>query len=809
MPKSAKRIFWLGMHKVLVTTELPRLRHLGYEVFNPPYLSPIVDQSANMDWDATQYTTLPREVFEKLSRYNFFYNEIVPDIADILNSYFDVVIVTISPRWLRSVLNVYRGKVIYRTYGQHDVLSTELAREGLLLDISNRKNFIFMPHASEALAGEHSWLKRLATPVPYCLPDDIFKYEGSWHGGNGEIAVTCPNIVNPFFRAHFDFLKMEFSAPHYRYYGVQVANVSDGNIVGTLPRDEQIGRFSRSSGYLYTYTDSRVCYLPPIEMMVLGGPVLFLCGSLLDQYFDARAPGRCKSIADAKDKVQRLLNNDAAFINEIIESQDNVKERYMPEYVWPRFDREMSLAIEEERAATLWLSDEPQEYKKQRKRIYLLHHFPGEPVVFDGVEYAAYDGIPRVMRQIVRVLSESDDYEVVITARYEQADKIYGYFSSEKSSGKISVLLVNSPPDSVAAPAGEGIRSRFVRLTKKAVKKVVPARYWHYLISLKIRLAGLVGGWRVGRSDMCATQHSQQYIDLINSDPSCHSVLVPHYYCFPEALGLTKDVVLYLPDYMPHFFHETGEFRGDEGARTEIGRKIADKAAVVFCNSMFTKSYLPQSRLKVAPEKIRVFYLPLLNANECRKADDSIPHALTPGGYIFYPTQPRPNKNLALLLRVFEKMVSRGHELQLVLTSTLEADPKAFSVYSALSCKDKVVFLPQVSDGVLVSLYKNAALLCFTSLAEGNFPPQIQEALTYNTPVVASRLGFITERIPESMDGALVLCGPNDAEEFVSACEYVLKNREGILSRQGALRKAINASNSDVCFADNVRMLFR
>jgi len=45
-----KRIFWLGMHKLLVTTELNRLRMLGYEVFNPPYLSSIIDQSAVRDW---------------------------------------------------------------------------------------------------------------------------------------------------------------------------------------------------------------------------------------------------------------------------------------------------------------------------------------------------------------------------------------------------------------------------------------------------------------------------------------------------------------------------------------------------------------------------------------------------------------------------------------------------------------------------------------------------------------------------------------------------------------------------------------
>src|SRR3990167_4897582 len=111
--ENSKRIFWLGMHKILVNTELPRLRQLGYEVFNPPYLSSVQDQSANLDWNASQPTTLPHDVFTKLSTYNFFYNPITSDIAELLNKYFDTIIVTISPAWLADVLKCYHGRVIY------------------------------------------------------------------------------------------------------------------------------------------------------------------------------------------------------------------------------------------------------------------------------------------------------------------------------------------------------------------------------------------------------------------------------------------------------------------------------------------------------------------------------------------------------------------------------------------------------------------------------------------------------------------------------------------------------------------------
>ncbi|WP_282010034.1 hypothetical protein [Nitrospina watsonii] len=428
-----KRIFWLGMHKVLTKTELPRLRTLGYEVFNPPYLSSVKDQSACLEWDADQPTTLPKNVFQALSKFNFFYNEIPADIAKLLNDYFDAVVVTISPRWLRSILGVYKGTVIYRTYGQHYALSDELKREGLLLEIANRNNFVFMPHAEEALYGEHSWLKDIAVVSPYCLPSDILQHEGSWGKCDrraNEIIITCPNIDNPFFREHYQFLKKNFSEKHFLYYGVQISDVDDPQVVGTLAREKLIARFRRAAGYLYTYTDPRVCYLPPIEMMVLGGPVLFLKGSLLDRYFGEDAPGRCLDIRDAKEKIERLLVGDKSFIHAIILSQDSVKRRYLPDFVWPHFDKVIVDSLESNKEPSHWLTVDPASKVTGKKRIYLLHHFPGAPVIFDGESYAAYDGIPRVMRQIAQTLNKNCDHEIIITARYDQAEMFRGFFAS-------------------------------------------------------------------------------------------------------------------------------------------------------------------------------------------------------------------------------------------------------------------------------------------------------------------------------------------------------------------------------------------
>lgn len=799
-----KRIFWLGMHKILVQTELPRLRMLGYEVFNPPYLSKIPDQSANLNWDSGQESTLPQAIFNKLSAYNFFYNDIDPDIGEILNKYFDAVIVTISASWLAAIAKVYKGRLIFRTYGQHTCLSDDLAENGLLINLSARSNFHFVPHAEEALNGEHFWLKKISKVVPYCLPDDILQHSNTWVGPDNytaaEVALTCPNIGNAFFNKHYQYLKENFSQKHYKYFGVQLSKVDDDQIVGTLNRDELITRMKHCACYLYTYSDARVCYLPPIEMMVLGGPVLYLRGSLLDNYFQKDAPGRCETIEEAHEKVNRLLNGDEIFLNELRKAQEYVKQRYDPNFVWPIFDAYFSTIFESDLKATEIFNNEPEVTNSDVKTIYILHHFPGAPVVWDGRKYAAYEGIPRVMRQLVKEFASNPGTEIFITARYDQAQSIYGYFEAvDESRSRVKVLIIDNEPR---------MRDRLIKKAKAAIKGAVPTKFWPLLWRLSSLFRRSVSGLRASPLEQDkGIAEGARYVETINSDNRCEFVIIPHYYWFPESLLINKKTFLYLPDYMPHFFHETGEFKGDEGLHTEIGKKVAQKADVVFCNSNFTKDYLPISRLKVPAEKIRVFYLPLLNTENTGL--DEIPpiDLLQPGKYIFYPTQPRPNKNLSFLLKVFDCLVYQGYDIQLVLTARLEPEPRAFLTYNSLGAKNRILFLERISDETLAWLYKNAALLCFTSLAEGNFPPQILEALAYDAPVVASNLGFVTERIPIDISDAIMLCNPKNLDEYVDACKKVLDKPDAYLEKQRRL-KSVLLSSTDNHFSKEIDSIF-
>lgn len=466
-----KRIFWLGMHVVLVKTELPRLRELGYEVFNPPYLTDIYDQSAVVDWDRNQASTLPPEVFQKLSRYNFFYNSISPEIAELLDEYFGTVVVTISPIWLQSILNSYHGRVIYRVYGQPGTLSEALWNMKMFRSIQERENFYFVPHAAEAIRDEHAWLKTRMSVVPYTLPLDVFKHENTWRPDDPhaqEIMVCCPNIDNPHFAHHYQYLNSHFPEPHFKLYGVQPRKMPDPRVAGTLPRPEQLERYRQAAGYFYHYQIPTSSYLPPIEMMTIGGPVVYMRDSLLARSIVGETPGEASGVGDAKRKIQWLLDGDRPFIDEVRAAQQQIVRRYHPDHVNPVFDRAFTQIIDRpdvprQEVATIRVNSATND----RPRSYVLFHAPGQHVLFQDGAYLPADELARSVKRVVQELLAQTENEVVVTCFADQFQHAYGYLDGTQFLGRLRFMVLD--------PAQLGVASAGTKWESKLVPPQPPA----------------------------------------------------------------------------------------------------------------------------------------------------------------------------------------------------------------------------------------------------------------------------------------------------------------------------------------------
>jgi glycosyltransferase involved in cell wall biosynthesis len=268
------------------------------------------------------------------------------------------------------------------------------------------------------------------------------------------------------------------------------------------------------------------------------------------------------------------------------------------------------------------------------------------------------------------------------------------------------------------------------------------------------------------RSGVDKAASRRDLVEIINGRDQVSAVFVPHYYHFPEATLLERHIVFYVPDYMPHFYPNVpfeGTLERDQ-ENAGIGRKIGERAKVVLTNAAFTRAYLPKSSLRIASAKIRLAPMPLLTGKlpsisyEDRLNLEDLMHGRR---FIFYPTANRPNKELAFLLRVFYELRYEWPELRLALTCSLSDYPPVAEAARSLNLivgegVGDVILFRGAHEGTVRWLYENAAALSFTSTMEGNFPPQVIEALHYDTPVVATRLPQIEEVLVEETESLLI-----------------------------------------------------
>lgn len=744
-----RRIFWLGMHRVLKRTELQQLRQLGYEVFNPAYISPVYDQSADRRIDYDQPTTLPKAVFAELMAHDFFYTKVPPHIAELLNAYFDVAIVTINIDWLLAFMEGFKGRVIYRIYGQPYSLSDEVLNRGRWLDLVERDGLSIVPFAAESVRNEQRWFLDLCPAiVPYQIPDDTFKLSGSWadQPHRKEIAVSLPNIENSYYREAYNNFNAMFPGSTFRIFGPQRSIPPDRRIVGGLERSEYLRRMAGTSGYLYPYSDW-VCYLPPIEMMELGGPVLHGPGSLLSAFYDKASPGLFSSKASADKKIALLMRGDAGFIGEILAAQDSVRARYDRKIVQPIFDEVFT--------RLLGPAPEPRRLVQYQdgvvsvvgavsapaptRWIAVMLHIDGL-LGFSKGQAHAFEGIPRVVDVIIDTLVDFSDIGIIVTCTLSALAACHDFFRDSIKRGRV-VLRVVSLGDHP-----EGLQAKLERL------------------------------W---------------LIEDLNANAALLGVLVPHYYLFPEALLLSGPMFLYLPDYFPYLMPGTVfDVSAEKDAENkQVGVAIAAKSTAILTNSDYTRNYLTDAGFVPADslDKVIVAPLPLLGGGrhdtltetEIAEAEAKIAGRR----FLFYPTANRPNKQISFLLRVFAATRLLHPDLALVLTCDLSSVPGVADYADQAELRSHIVFFPRVGEDVLAWLYANASALCLTTTIEGNFPPQVQEALAFNTPVVATRLPMITEILGDQED-SLLLCTPLAMDEFCSKLHLALSQPEQVRTRQ-------------------------
>ncbi len=182
----------------------------------------------------------------------------------------------------------------------------------------------------------------------------------------------------------------------------------------------------------------------------------------------------------------------------------------------------------------------------------------------------------------------------------------------------------------------------------------------------------------------------------------------------------------------------------------------AKRAIAIIATSEFTKNDIVKE-LGVSPEKITVTYQAPFSKNT---STEPLPSEIKKP-YALYVGTSYPHKNLSRLLRAWKKIEERSPELNLVLAGRKNFFYDQLIGSPEFKNCERIIYIPNPTDGLLETLYQNAYLFVFPSLYEGFGLPPL-EAMLRDIPVASSNGSCL----PEVLGNAAWYFDPNDTEDM-------------------------------------------
>jgi glycosyltransferase involved in cell wall biosynthesis len=205
----------------------------------------------------------------------------------------------------------------------------------------------------------------------------------------------------------------------------------------------------------------------------------------------------------------------------------------------------------------------------------------------------------------------------------------------------------------------------------------------------------------------------------------------------------------------------------------QVQHRLAHKADAIITVSHYSKDRIV-CELGVPPERVFAIHPapnPQFSVAPISAAPPIEVYKWAHGAYVLALASASPRKNIPHLMREYALLdpdIREQYNLVLVVAHPyLKNDLKSISC--SLGIADQVHLMEQVSDSMLVDLYRCASLFVFPSLDEGFGLPPL-EAMACGTPVVASNAGSL----PEILGDAALLVNPVERSGLTNAMYMML-----------------------------------
>jgi hypothetical protein len=342
-PTRTSRILWIVNHRTLVQAEVPLLQKLGYEVLIPKVI-PEDDpeyRSGVVTYEYDGQLSLSSAAIRVLNLHDFYRRRWSPTLTALLNEHFDVVVASIS-RYLAPLgeaVRNFEGTVIARIFGREYprryteffLPPTTAPPLAAIADMGDR--FIFGQAFHNLAEIEDSPLRDRAHTITVPLPGFVYDRAGTWVGDGEHVIFVCPGIMETgYYQDQYQNIKRHFGDLPLRIFGRQVIPIDDPSVLHYLTDDELLDLYASAPAFVYPSREPRHVHYSPLEAMVVGTPVLYRRGALIDTLNGhADVAGACSDIDEMHRKAQALLAGDRGLAEEIRATQGAVLETFSTE----------------------------------------------------------------------------------------------------------------------------------------------------------------------------------------------------------------------------------------------------------------------------------------------------------------------------------------------------------------------------------------------------------------------------------------------------------------------------------------------
>jgi hypothetical protein len=328
-----KRLLWIVNHQALMRAEVPILCALGWEVFIPKLVPPPAKyRSGAVSYEFDAGLTLPGTELAVLNLQDFYQRPWSPTVEAIVNDSFDVLVTSVSRFTLPLSEAVWKfeGTVVARVFGlQHPRRYSEWPpthRPDFMAELEAIGDRFLFAQAFPNLAEiEDEPLRGRARTVTQALSPDVYRHEHTWRGSRTDALFLCPAINDGnYYASIYRGLKESFGDLPHRIFGRQFGAICDPVVLPYMNDHELIELFAEAPVFVYPSCEPRHVHLAVLEAMIVGTPVVYRCGALLDHIAGERLPGACADDAEMRATTARLLAGDRELAARISASQGRI-----------------------------------------------------------------------------------------------------------------------------------------------------------------------------------------------------------------------------------------------------------------------------------------------------------------------------------------------------------------------------------------------------------------------------------------------------------------------------------------------------